>query len=41
LHWKFAASLAENVKVAEMAVVPERGREPRIVSGAVASIVQT
>jgi hypothetical protein len=28
------------VKVAETAVVPDRGREPRIVSGAVASIVQ-
>jgi hypothetical protein len=40
LHWKFAASVAENVKVAETAVVPDRGREPRVVSGAVASIVQ-
>lgn len=40
LHWNVAASLAENVNAAESAVVRVRGREPSLVSGAIASIVQ-
>jgi len=39
LHWNVAGSPAENVKVADTVVVPDRGRKPRVVSGAVASIV--
>ena len=41
LHWNVAASLAENVNVAESVAVRTRGRRASLVSGAIASIVHS